>query len=271
MRYSLIVTCMILTGMYCTKSFADVSYADLFLDRRGYKPVEDTWLDKSFAARFTREKGFPDNQLYKEWCINTFKNGEQIYEAYKEIAFYIDYRAEALKTDYWQTPFETRQSRQGDCEDSVFLFFSKLSELDIDGDIIWGWVVDGSSSITFAHVWYQLFDKRGSPYIVEGFSKDWNGIIPLETITGLEERVPTLMLSHGQVNHVVDEMIPIPDYGHGQEAAESSEDAQFRWSAYFSNTSTIKEIFHKLHDMFIRYREQMHNYCLSGAKESLSR
>lgn len=271
MRYLLVVACMILTGMYCAKLFADVSYADLFLDRRGYKPVEDTWIDKSFAAHLAGEKGIPDNQLYKEWCIKTFKNGEQIYEAYKEIAFDIDYRAEAPKTDYWQTPVETKQSRQGDCEDSVFLFFSELSEADIDGDIIWGWVVDRGSSVTFAHVWYQLFDKRGKPYIVEGFSKDWNGIIPLEMITGLEERMPTLMLRHGHVNQAVDEMILFPDYGQGQESIESSEDTQSLWGIYFSNTSTVKGIFHKLHDVFMRHREQTHKYCFTEVRESTNR
>ena len=80
-------------------------------------------------------------------------------------------------------------------EDSVFLFFSKLSELDIDGDIIWGWVVDKENSTAFAHAWYQLFDKRGRPYIVEGFSKEWNGIIPVEMLTEGEGRVPTFVLS----------------------------------------------------------------------------
>ncbi len=270
MRY-LLVACVYLTCMYCTKAFADVSYADLFLDKRDYKPVEDTWSDKSFAAHFSREERIPDNQLYKEWCINTFDNGEQIYEAYKEIAFDIAYRSEAPKTDCWQTPFETRRSKQGDCEDSVFLFFSKLSDLDIDGDIIWGWVIDRSSSITFAHVWYQLFDKRGRPYIVEGFSRDWNGIIPLEMIAGMEERIQTLMLRHSHVSHVADEMIPISDYGHGQESIEPSEDARFLWNIYFPNTTIVKEIFLKLHEMFTRHREQMHNYCLGGTKEVSNR
>lgn len=255
MKYLLIIiTFIILSCIYDVKTFADVSYADLFMNERGYKPVEDTLSVKSLSARLPDGSIASDNLPYKEWCINTFKNGEQIYDAYKEIAFDVNYRAEPPKTDYWQTPLETRQKKQGDCEDSVFLFFSQLSGTDVDGEIIWGWVVDKRSSIAFAHVWYQLFDKHGRPYIVEGFSKEWNGIIPVEIITEAEERVPTLMLRHNQVNHMVNEMIP--------GFTESFEDKQFSWNVYMSNNGIIKEIFLKLHDMFTRYREQVHQ--LSG-------
>ncbi|MCR4321397.1 MAG: hypothetical protein NUV74_13800 [Candidatus Brocadiaceae bacterium] len=252
---------LVLWGMYCFESFADVSYADLFLAGRGYKPVEDslpvkplitypTDLPVRVAGMQTGGSNITDNQLYREWCIKTFKNGEQIYEAYKEIAFEINYRAEPSKTDYWQTPVETRQTKQGDCEDSVFLFFSKLSGLDIDGDIIWGWVADKENSIAFAHVWYQLSDKRGRPYIVEGFSKEWNGIKPVEMLTEGERRVPVLMLRHNQVNRVVDEMMP--------RFTESFEEDQFTWAVYMNNATMVKEIFQKLQVMFARYKGQLH-------------
>ncbi|MDO8744449.1 MAG: hypothetical protein Q7J76_05030 [Candidatus Brocadiaceae bacterium] len=248
-----------LSCMYCFESCADVSYADLFLAGKGYKPVEDAWSIKPLITYPTDGGNIPDNQIYREWCVKTFKNGEQIYEAYKEIAFGINYRAEPSKTDFWQTPVETRQSKQGDCEDSVFLFFSKLSELDIDGDIIWGWVVDKENSIAFAHAWYQLSDKRGRPYIVEGFSKEWNGIIPAEMLTDGERRVPALMLRHNQVNPVVsacashadrDEMIP--------QFTESFEEDQFTWDVYMNNAIMVKEIFQKLQVMFARYKGQLH-------------
>src|SRR3990167_8189931 len=208
MRYLLtVVAVIILSGICCIRSSDLVSYADLFLAGKGYKPVEDAWSIKPLITYPADGSNIPENQLYREWCIKTFKNGEQVYEAYKEIAFGINCRAEPSKTDYWQTPLETRKYKQGDCEDSVFLFFSKLSEFDIDGDIVWGWVVDKENSTTFAHVWYQLFDKYGRQYIVEGFSKEWNGIIPLEKIKEAEERVPTLMLRHGYVNNVVNELL----------------------------------------------------------------
>lgn len=256
MRYLLaVIISVILTGFCCGKAFADVSYAGLFLGGRGYKPVEDAWTEKPLTTRDPDGNSIPDNPRYKEWCINTFKNGEQIYEAYREIAFDIDYRAEPPRTDYWQTPIETRQSKKGDCEDSVFLFFSQLSGLDIDGDIVWGWVVDKDTSITFAHVWYQLFDKRGRAYIVEGFSKEWNGIIPEELVSGAEERLPTLMLRHNRVNRVADEEIPA--------FAESFENGQFPWGIYLNNTTIIKEIFQKLQDMFTRYSGQMHQLTAS--------
>jgi len=249
-KYVLMVAASLsLSCMYCFESCADVSYADLFLAGKGYKPVEDAWSIKPLITYPADGSNIPDNQLYREWCVKTFKNGEQIYEAYKEIAFGINYRAEPTKTDYWQTPVETRKYKQGDCEDSVFLFFSKLSELDIDGDIIWGWVADKENSTAFAHVWYQLFDKRGRPYIVEGFSKEWNGIIPVEMLTGGERRVPTFVLSHKQVNRVVDEILPGFD--------ESFEDDQFPWTVYMNNSTVIKEIFQKLQVMFARYQGQL--------------
>lgn len=258
-RYLLaVVTFVILSGTYCVEALADISYADLFLAGRGYKPVEDNRVEYS-GITFKNNRGFiPDNQLYKEWCINTFNNGEQIYEAYKEIAFDINYRVEPPKTDYWQTPIETQQSKQGDCEDSVFLFFSKLAELDINGNIIWGWVVEKDSAIAFAHVWYQLFDKHGKAYIVEGFSKEWNGIIPVEMLRGTEERVSTLIVRHNKVCHVVDDMLPKPALDTDRGFPEPFEEAQFPRSIYLSNTTFIKEILQKLHEMFARYKRQTH-------------
>ncbi len=247
MRYlSIIIISAILSGTVCIKACADVSYADLFLNGRGYKPAEEAQSEKLCALYSQENNNLPDNPLYREWCINTFNNGEQIYKAYKEIAFDIDYRAEPPKTDYWQTPGETIQSKQGDCEDSVFLFFSQLPELNTDGDIVWGWIMDKNSSIAFAHVWYQLYDKHGKPYIVEGFSKEWNGIIPAGSMNGTEERIPILMLKHNQVSHVVDEMIP--------KFTESSGDTQFSWDIYFNNATIIRDIFQKLQDLFNRYR-----------------
>lgn len=41
-------------------------------------------------------------------------------------------------------------SKKGDCKAlSVFLFFSQQSELDIEGDIVWGWVIGKDSSFAF--------------------------------------------------------------------------------------------------------------------------
>ena len=250
MRYLLTVIISLILSVVCyvQTSFADVSYADLFLAGRGYKPVEDACPVKPLITYPADGSSTPNNQLYRKWCAKIFKNGEQIYEAYKEIAFGVNYRAEPSKTDHWQTPIETRQSKQGDCEDSVFLFFSTLSELDIDGDIIWGWVIDKENSIAFAHVWYQLFDKRGNPYIVEGFSKEWNGIIPVEMLAEGERRVPTLMLRHNQVNRVVDEMMP--------RFTESFEEDQFTWAIYMNNATIVKKIFQKLQAMFSLYKKQ---------------
>ena len=97
-----------------------------------------------------------------------------------------------------------------------------------------------------------LFKKRAFSfrhYIVEGFSKEWNGIIPVEMLTEGERRVPTFVLSHKQVNRVVDEMLP--------QFAESFEEDQFTWAVYMNNSTVIKEIFQKLQVMFARYQGQL--------------
>ncbi len=85
---------------------------------------------------------------------------------------------------------------------------------------------------------------------MEGFSKEWNGIIPVEMLTECERRVPTLMLRHNEVNRVVDEMIP--------SFAESFEEDQFLWAVYMNNATLVREIFQKLQVMFSRYKGQMH-------------
>jgi hypothetical protein len=159
----------------------------------GYKPVSDT-------CPYVEEGGkLNDNFLYKKWCEETFVNGDYIYEAYKDIAFNIKYTPESGKTDFWQTPVETARLRKGDCEDAVFLFFSQLALNQKNAEIVWGWVINKQSTMGKAHVWYQLLDKRGQPYIVEGFSKDWNGIIPMNMVEETESRRPILTMSHSAI------------------------------------------------------------------------
>jgi hypothetical protein len=159
----------------------------------GYRPVSDT------CAYVDGGEKLNDNFLYKEWCEETFENGNCIYEAYKDIAFNIKYTPELSKTDFWQTPIETAGRKKGDCEDAVFLFFSRLPSNQINAEIVWGWVTNRQSTIGRAHVWYQLSDKRGQQYIVEGFSRDWNGIIPTEIVEEIESRRPILTMTHAAV------------------------------------------------------------------------
>ncbi|ODS32177.1 MAG: transglutaminase domain protein [Candidatus Scalindua rubra] len=160
----------------------------------GYKPVPDE------CPYLEDGKKLYDNFLYKEWCEETFKNGNYIYEAYKDIAFNIKYTSELNKTDFWQTPLETIRLKKGDCEDAVFLFFSQIPSNHENAEIVWGWVIDKRNGIARAHVWYQLTDKRGQQYIVEGFSKDWNGIIPMENVENTEIRRPILTISHSTIS-----------------------------------------------------------------------
>ena len=166
--------------------------ADKF-SKSGYKPVPD-------ECPYPDNNGqLLDNFMYKDWCEETFDNGKYIYEAYKDIAFNIKYTPEQAKTDIWQTPHETNKSKKGDCEDAVFLFTSHLSSMQKNAKIIWGWVFDKGNRIARAHVWPQLTDKAGQQYIVEGFSKDWDGIIPLEIVEKTELRKPIFTITHSEV------------------------------------------------------------------------
>lgn len=185
----------------------------------GYKPVLDECPDIKVGAycrtegRFAVANNTPvpyDNTLYKEWCESTFKHGSHIYEAYRDIAFNIKYTPESAKTDFWQTPFETTESGNGDCEDAVFLFFSHLLPDQENAEIVWGWVIDRTIGAAKAHVWYQLKDKAGQLYVVEGFSNDWDGIIPMEIIKQTESRKPIFTLSHLEASRL-DGMISKPD------------------------------------------------------------
>ncbi len=156
----------------------------------GYKPVRDE------CPNLEDVEALQDNSIYKEWCEETFSNGIYIYEGYKDIAFNIKYESEAAKSDFWQTPSETTNLQKGDCEDAVFLFFSHLSPEQENAEIVWGWVIDNRTRIAKAHVWYQLTDNDGSQYVVEGFSNDWNGIIPMEIIERTETRKSILTIAH---------------------------------------------------------------------------
>ena len=166
------------------------------LSNLGYKPVPDT-------CPYIEDEGIlNDNFLYKEWCEKTFDNGSYIYEAYKNIAFNIEYTPEPSKTDFWQTPLETFKLKKGDCEDAVFHFFSQLLPNQRNAEITWGWVINKHDTVGKAHVWYQLIDKNGEQYVVEGFSKDWDGIIPVRMMKDTEARIPILTIVHSSVSRL---------------------------------------------------------------------
>lgn len=177
--------------------------ADIF-SKPAYKPVPDEcpYLDDNVKLL--------DNFKYKDWCEETFDNGKYIYEAYKDIAFNIKYTPEQAKTDIWQTPYETHKSKKGDCEDAVFLFTTHLPLIQKNTKIIWGWVIDKGRRVARAHVWFQLTDKAGQQYIVEGFSKDWDGIIPLEIVEKTELRKPIFTITHSEFCRLFS-LVSMPD------------------------------------------------------------
>ncbi len=176
---------------------------------RGYNPESDA--PKSEKNEWglpvlTRESGEHENRQYLKWCEETFDNGSDIYEAYKKIAFNIEYVPEEKKTDFWQTPSETARIRKGDCEDAVLLFFSKISPQQKGAEIVWGWVFNRETMVGRAHVWYQVKDKNGLSYVVEGFSKDWNGIIPEAVLELNEIRKPIFVIDHATISHLVNSL-----------------------------------------------------------------
>jgi hypothetical protein len=245
------------------------------LSKPSYKPVPDTYL-------YIGEEGKSnDNFLYKEWCEETFDNGSYIYEAYKNIAFNIEYTPEPYKTDFWQTPLETVRLKKGDCEDAVFHFFSQLPPDQRNAEIIWGWIIDKRDAIGTAHVWYQLMDKAGKRYIVEGFSKDWNGIIPMEIVEKTETRRPTFTIVHSSVSRLANLPLETDDeqiweffphfmdtqhYRSGHILTEYPLNVQERLWEYrkyptrsIMPTNVGKEmcnILKKLHELFSRYESQ---------------
>ena len=254
---SISIIAVVLFCIGCGDVCADVSYADLFLRGKGFRPVTEDASSKSAMHFPLTENDMSDNLYYREWCANTFDNGVQLYDAYKKIAFDIEYRAEPPKTDYWQTPEETMQRKQGDCEDAVFLLVSRLAKCEVDGEIVWGWVTDKLGAITFAHVWYQIYDKQGKPYVVEGFSKDWNGIIPTETLHETEKRTPTLILRHNLVRQALEGQVLEQEDSQGWMNKDSVEELQYSWDIYFMKSPVVSGIFFKLQDMFKRYRSAM--------------
>lgn len=71
MRYLLaMIISIISASLFCVKACADVSYADLFLARKGYKPVDDAWIEKPVVPHS------PNGSAYL--IINLIKNGVSI-------------------------------------------------------------------------------------------------------------------------------------------------------------------------------------------------
>ncbi|MCP5003100.1 MAG: hypothetical protein GY941_03985 [Planctomycetes bacterium] len=182
--------------------------------RPGYKPVSDSYLYGN-----TREE-LCENIMYRKWCERSFDNGNRIYEAYRNIAFNIEYTPEPPETDFWQTPLDTRRLMKGDCEDAVFHFFSQLLPKQSNAKIVWGWVINKQNGVGWAHVWYELTDKKGKKYIVEGFSKDWNGIIPMDIIQDTETRKPIFTISHCMVSRL-SRLLPMVDGGQIHQSMEN--------------------------------------------------
>lgn len=187
------IICLVCIPLFLNMAFMSLMTGDNIIVNTvalGFKPVPD---ELPYLENGTN---LHDNFLYENWCKKTFHNGNYIYEAYKNIAFNIEYTPEPFKTDIWQTPIETEKLKKGDCEDAVILFFSKLDSKQENAEIVWGWIIDRKTGVGRAHVWYQITDRARRVYVVEGFSGEWNGIIPMRIINKTEIRKPILTISH---------------------------------------------------------------------------
>ncbi len=123
--------------------------------------------------------GAPDNFKYKQWCMDTFYDGVEIYEAYKVVSFDLEYVNDSVfrNYDYWQKPIETTKRGKGDCEDSVILFSSLISSCNEDVKLVWGYLYEKETGYKAMHVWIELTSKNKSKYILEAYKGDWDGII----------------------------------------------------------------------------------------------
>jgi hypothetical protein len=223
-----------------------------------------------------------DNFLYKKWCEETFDNGNHIYEAYKNIAFNIKYIHEPPKTDFWQTPLETARRKEGDCEDAVLLFFSLLPSYQKNAEIVWGWIFDKRNTVGRKHVWYQLVDHKGQQYVVEGFSKDWNGIIPMETIERIESRKSVLTIAHSAISRFASSLPKAGDNKINQPLVDSFAAMNFSnrdsGNRPFSQgidtlllpnmSKEISYILNKLYELFSRYERHKEGANMQISHES---
>ncbi len=121
----------------------------------------------------------PDNFKFKQWCMDTFYSGSEIYEAYKVVSFDITYATDVPlhSYDFWQKPIETLKLKKGDCEDAVILFSSLSPLCHEDIKLVWGYVYDVKNGGKAKHVWVELTSKTKQKYILEAYKGDWNGIV----------------------------------------------------------------------------------------------
>lgn len=221
------------------------SFCNNSVVRQGFYPVSS----KGEFCQRVNAYTLPHNPLYKEWCQKNFINGSFIYEAYRQIAFYIEYIPEPPRVDYWQTPYETIHSRKGDCEDAILLFHDLLPSKYDNGEIIWGIVSDLKSRLNYAHVWFQLYDIRGNPYIIEPFSGDWNGIIPVELLNNEEIRQQIIGISNIFISNLMD----TPSKHQSIKQVIVEQVVMYDWRLM----AQIDDVFTKLAQVSKRYRRQM--------------
>ncbi len=133
-----------------------------------------------------------------------------------------------------------------------------------------------------AHVWYQLVDKKGQQYIVEGFSNDWNGIIPIEIIEETELRRPIFTITHAIVSRLARTLAKTDDNQIAQSLVDLSTATNFSnhdsGDQPFSQgidtlllpntTKEISNILNKLHELFSRYERQNEESNMQAAPES---
>ena len=190
----------------------------------------------------------PENSEYKSWCEDKFTNGSLIYEAYRQVAFSIKYAQEPPYNDFWQTPLETFYRHAGDCEDAALLFNNILPHQFFDGMIMWGVIKDLKNDSEYAHVWTELCDKNGQLYLVEPFTKDWDGIIPIDLVKNkkIEKRIigiPCRLINDLLNNHI---------------DLESVRRSVVNKRVIFDQTQNrlIEDIFAKLQRVSLRYIDQ---------------
>ena len=190
----------------------------------------------------------PENSSFKVWCERKFLEGHSVYDAYRQIAFKIKFREEPPHNDFWQTPLETMHRHAGDCEDAVLLFNNILPHHINNGRIVWGVVEDLVKNVEFAHVWFELKDRKGELYLVDPFTNDWNGITHLALLKDKKIKMEIVGIPNNLIGDLLDNKLEI-------EAVKRS--IIIRKQFFDPNLiRRIDDIFAKLKRVSLRYVEQ---------------
>jgi len=190
----------------------------------------------------------PENPSFKLWCESKFLDGSSIYNAYRQIAFKIKYTEEPPHNDFWQTPLETMHRHAGDCEDAVLFFNNILPHHINNGRIVWGVVEDLINNVEFAHVWFELKDRKGELYLVDPFTNNWNGITHLALLREKRIKKEIVGIPNKLIGDLLDNNLELKNIRRSILKKSANSDPSLK--------RVVDDIFAKLRRVTLRYVQQ---------------